>query len=48
MGMKERVELLGGNFAIYSELGGGTKVTVEVPLLEGEGEGDGQDTGSDS
>lgn len=47
-GMKERVELLGGNFAIYSELGGGTKITVEVPLLEGGGEADGQDTGSDS
>ncbi len=48
MGMKERVELLGGNFAIYSELGGGTKITVEVPQLEGEGDGNGQDTSSDS
>lgn len=39
MGMKERVELLGGSFSIYSELGGGTKITVEVPLTVGGGEG---------
>ena len=46
MGMKERVELLGGTFALYSELGGGTKITVEVPLEEEETNGNGQDTGT--
>lgn len=45
MGMKERVELLGGTFAIYSELGGGTKITVEVPLAEQENVSDGDDSG---
>ena len=40
MGMKERVELLGGTFSIYSELGHGTEITMQVPL-EGEGSCDG-------
>jgi len=44
MGMRERVELLGGSFAIYSELGGGTKITVEVPLEGGVSDGGGEDT----
>lgn len=45
MGMKERVELLGGTFTIYSELGSGTKITLEVPI-EGEDRDDGgQDKG---
>jgi len=48
MGMKERVELLGGSFGIYSELGGGTKVMVEVPLLGDEGGADGKDPSFDS
>ncbi|MGI5836788.1 MAG: GAF domain-containing protein [Chloroflexota bacterium] len=43
MGMKERVELLGGTFAIYSELGGGTKITIDVPLAEEENSVDGDD-----
>lgn len=32
MGMKERVELLGGTFSLYSELGKSTRITLEVPL----------------
>lgn len=32
MGMKERVELLGGTFNIQSELGQGTRIMLEVPL----------------
>ncbi len=35
MGMKERIELLRGTFAVYSGLGSGTRITVEVPLVEG-------------
>jgi len=48
LGMKERVELLGGSFVFYSELGGGTKVTIEVPLVEQENSGDGEDTSPSS
>lgn len=40
MGMKERVDLLGGAFSIYSELGHGTEIALQVPL-EGEGGCDG-------
>jgi signal transduction histidine kinase len=31
-GMRERVELLGGEFLIESQPGGGTRVLVEIPL----------------
>lgn len=46
MGMKERVELLGGTFAVYSELGGGTKITIDVPLVEQENTADGDNKSS--
>ncbi len=32
LGMKERIELLGGSFQIESQPGGGTRIVVEVPL----------------
>lgn len=39
LGMKERVSLVGGNLQVDSELGRGTKLVVEVPLMITEGEG---------
>jgi signal transduction histidine kinase len=30
--MQERVELLGGSLAVYSEPGSGTEIVLEVPL----------------
>ncbi len=38
LGMQERVALVGGNFRIDSELGRGTRLTVEIPLMITEGE----------
>jgi signal transduction histidine kinase len=32
IGMQERVELLGGSLAVYSEPGSGTEIVLEVPL----------------
>lgn len=32
MGMEERVRLVGGSFCIKSKVGGGTRITVEIPL----------------
>lgn len=34
-GMQERIELLGGHCAIRSRPGGGTRITVDVPLVDG-------------
>jgi len=34
-GMRERAELLGGDFTLDSKLGEGTRLTVELPLLAG-------------
>lgn len=34
LGMKERAEGLGGSMAIDSRLGSGTRITVEVPLIQ--------------
>lgn len=34
MGMKERVELLGGSLSVRSEPGGGTRLDLQVPLEE--------------
>ena len=35
LGMEERVELLGGTFSVYSGVGLGTRIDLEVPLKEG-------------
>ena len=35
IGMRERVELLGGQFQIETQPGGGTRIIVRVPLEEG-------------
>lgn len=32
--MSDRVKMLGGNFQIFSEIGKGTRVVVEVPLID--------------
>jgi signal transduction histidine kinase len=32
LGMRERVEMIGGRFQVHSHLGGGTKVQVHLPL----------------
>ena len=32
LGMRERVELLHGEFLISSEAGAGTEITVKIPL----------------
>jgi two-component system, NarL family, sensor histidine kinase DegS len=34
IGMKERVDILGGTFKISSEINKGTKIVIKVPLLE--------------
>jgi two-component system, NarL family, sensor histidine kinase DegS len=34
IGMKERVDILGGTFEISSEINKGTKIVIKVPLLE--------------
>lgn len=39
LGMKERVSLVGGNLHVDSELGRGTRLTVDIPLMITEGEG---------
>ena len=44
MGMRERVELFGGTLEVDSAPGQGTRVSVSVPLREGD---DGQDPGAD-
>lgn len=46
IGMKERVELFGGELRIFSSPGSGTQVLIRVPL-EGEDDGE-QNKGSDS
>jgi signal transduction histidine kinase len=33
LGLKDRVEALGGTFALQSPLGGGTSLQIEIPLL---------------
>lgn len=38
LGMRERVELLGGNVHFYSQTGKGTEVAIEIPLQNSEGE----------
>jgi two-component system, NarL family, sensor histidine kinase DegS len=35
IGMRERVEMLDGTIAFYSEIGKGTRVLIKVPLTEG-------------
>jgi PAS domain S-box-containing protein len=40
LGMKERLEMVGGNFAVDSVPGRGTTIRAEIPL--GNGDGDGQ------
>ncbi|HEY2041739.1 MAG TPA: GAF domain-containing sensor histidine kinase [Jatrophihabitans sp.] len=38
VGLKDRIDALGGTFAMHSPAGGGTTVTCELPLLAGAGE----------
>jgi signal transduction histidine kinase len=40
LGMKERLEMVGGSFAVNSVPGRGTTIRAEIPL--GNGDGDGQ------
>ena len=35
LGMRERIEILGGSLRVESEPGRGTRVVMEVPLPEG-------------
>jgi signal transduction histidine kinase len=37
MGLRDRVEALGGTVAVASPLGGGTTIRAELPLAEPEG-----------
>ena len=34
IGMRERVELIKGNLSIVSNLTGGTKITIEIPIRQ--------------
>jgi two-component system sensor histidine kinase ComP len=36
VGMRERIESLGGEFAINSSIGSGTTLTAKLPLRSGE------------
>jgi signal transduction histidine kinase len=38
VGLKDRIEALGGTFAIHSPIGGGTTVTCELPVPVGDGQ----------
>jgi signal transduction histidine kinase len=40
VGLKDRVETLGGTFALHSPAGGGTTVSCELPVLAGAGQPD--------
>ena len=42
-GMKERVELLNGEFSVFSEPGKGTRLRIKIPLFQKEGENDAKD-----
>jgi signal transduction histidine kinase len=44
LGMRERAELLGGQFAIQSTLGSGTRIDVELPLHAKEDDGEEKET----
>jgi two-component system sensor histidine kinase DegS len=46
LSMKERIELLGGNFKISSELGRGTRLIVTIPLMQKEGDANDKDKSS--
>jgi signal transduction histidine kinase len=39
LGLKDRIEALGGTFAVHSPVGRGTTVTCEVPVTAGSGPG---------
>ncbi len=39
LGLKDRIEALGGTFAVHSPVGHGTTVTCEVPVTAGSGPG---------
>ena len=38
VGLKDRIEALGGTFAVHSPAGSGTTVTCELPVLTGAGQ----------
>ncbi len=40
VGLKDRIEALGGTFSLRSPAGGGTTVSCELPLLAGGGQPD--------
>jgi signal transduction histidine kinase len=35
VGLKDRIDALGGTFSVHSPLGGGTTVTCELPVVDG-------------
>jgi signal transduction histidine kinase len=37
VGLKDRIEALGGTFSVHSPAGGGTTVSCELPVLAGAG-----------
>ena len=37
VGLKDRIEALGGTFSVHSPAGGGTTVLCELPVLAGAG-----------
>jgi signal transduction histidine kinase len=40
VGLKDRIEALGGTFSMHSPTGGGTTVSCELPVLGGAGQPD--------
>jgi signal transduction histidine kinase len=40
VGLKDRIEALGGTFSVHSPAGGGTTVTCELPVVTGTGQPD--------
>jgi signal transduction histidine kinase len=40
VGLKDRVEALGGTFSLHSPPGGGTTVCCELPVAAGDGQRD--------
>jgi signal transduction histidine kinase len=41
VGLKDRIEALGGTFSVHSPPGGGTTASCELPVVAGSGQPDG-------